>query len=59
MENEHGFIIPGNIKSLISGREYTTDDTGMSGSCIMIFDALGIEPDRDKIDYFILLDELF
>ena len=35
MENEHGFIIPGNIKSLISGREYTTDDTGMSGSCIM------------------------
>ena len=46
MENEHGFIIPGNIKSLISGREYTTDDTGMSGSCIMIFDDMVLKIEK-------------
>ena len=24
-----------------------------------LFDAMGIEPDREKLDYYILLDELF
>ena len=46
MENELGFIIPANIKSLISGREYTTDDTGMSGSCIMIFDDMVLKIEK-------------
>ena len=32
---------------------------GKSGSKVLIFKELGIEPDREKIDYYILLDELF
>lgn len=32
------FLIPDNIKKIIAGKEYQTDDIGMSGSKIMIFD---------------------
>ncbi len=32
------FPMPDSIKKLIAGKEYTTDDVGMSGSKIMIFD---------------------
>ena len=32
------FLIPENIKKIIAGKEYQTDDIGMSGSKIMIFD---------------------
>lgn len=51
--------LPENIKQLISGKEYKTEDIGMSDANIMIFDELGIKPDMEKIRYYILLDELF
>ena len=51
--------LPQAIRKYIEGREYTIDDMGKSGSKVLIFKELGIEPDREKIDYYILLDELF
>jgi len=32
------YLIPDNIRRLVAGKKYITDDTGMSGSKIMIFD---------------------
>ena len=51
--------LPEEIKKNIEGKEYTIDDMGKSGSKVLIFEELGIEPEREKIDYYILLDELF
>ena len=51
--------LPEAIRKHIEGREYTIDDMGKSGAKVLIFKELGIEPDREKIDYYILLDELF
>lgn len=51
--------VPPKIKSLIGDKPFTIDDVGMSGNQVLILEKLGIEPDWEKIKYYLLLDELF
>jgi hypothetical protein len=57
MEKE--IYLPEKIKNLISGKDYIANEVGKSEAKVMLFDALGIEPNMEKIRYYILLDELY
>lgn len=58
--------IPPKIKTIVKDLPYKTESIGMSGADIILFDDMvlkteksGRQADREKLRYYILLDELF